>query len=57
MTNEQNDVISETDNLIIWRSKEDIGYLYHLELGTISLHLLPEEWEELVVLISQVNKN
>jgi hypothetical protein len=57
MTNEQNDVISETDNLIIWRSKEDIGYLYHLELGTISLHLLPEEWEEIVILISQVNKN
>ncbi len=57
MTNEQNDVVSETDNLIIWRSKEDIGYLYHLELGTISLHLLPEEWEELVVLISQANKS
>ena len=57
MTNEQNDVVSETDNLIIWRSKEDVGYLYHLELGTISLHLLPEEWEELVVLISQASKS
>ncbi len=57
MNDEQNDVISETDNLIIWRSKEDVGYLYHVELGTISLHLLPEEWEELVVLISQASKN
>jgi len=57
MTNEENDVISETDNLIIWRSQEEVGYLYHLELGTISLHLLPEEWEELVVLIAQATKN
>lgn len=47
----ENEILAETENLIIWRSKEDVGYVYHVELGSMSLHLLPDEWDELVVLI------
>ena len=35
----------------VWRSMEEDGYIYHLELGNLTIHLTPEEWEELVVVI------
>jgi hypothetical protein len=46
------DILSETENFAVWRSQEDDGYLYHLELGSITLHLAADEWEELTVLLS-----
>ena len=52
MENEDNNVLAETENLIVWRSEdEEVGYVYHVELGSISLHLMPEEWDELITLI------
>ena len=48
---EVSELLSETENLLIWRSKEDQGYLYHLELGHLSLHFMSEEWEEFLELI------
>ena len=48
---DQENVVAETENLIVWRSIDDEGYIYHLELGSFSLHLSSEEWEELVTLI------
>lgn len=51
--NEDDDILAETENLIVWRSREELGFLYHIELGSVSLHLFPEEWEEMVILISQ----
>jgi len=45
------DLIAETDNFAVWRSEEDEGYLYHIELGSITLHLAAEEWEEFIVLV------
>ena len=48
---EQANVMAETENLLVWRSMDDDGYIYHLELGSFSLHLSTEEWEELVILI------
>ncbi len=45
------DVISETEHFIVWRSEEQEGFLYHVELGGITLHISSEEWEELVLLI------
>jgi hypothetical protein len=45
------DVLSETENFVLWRSQEDDGFLYHVELGGISLHLSSEEWDELALLI------
>ena len=52
-SNEDDDILAETENLTIWRSQEDIGFLYHIELGSMSLHLFPDEWEEFVNLVSQ----
>lgn len=45
------DIVSETENFAVWRSQEDDGYLYHVELGSITLHLAADEWEELTVLL------
>jgi hypothetical protein len=47
----ESEILAETDNLIAWRSQDDSGYVYHLELGTLSLHLMPEEWDELIILL------
>lgn len=50
-SNSENEILAETENLLVWRSDEDeSGFVYHLELGGVSLHLLPDEWDELVVL-------
>ena len=48
---QESEILAETDNLIAWRSRDETGYVYHLELGTLSLHLMPEEWDELVLLV------
>ena len=48
------DIISETENFVVWRSNEAEGYIYHVELGGITMHLSPEEWEELVLLLKSV---
>ncbi|UCG24235.1 MAG: hypothetical protein JSW55_19295 [Chloroflexota bacterium] len=45
------EILAETENLIAWLSHEEAGRVYHLEFGTLSLHLMPEEWNELVILI------
>ncbi len=50
----EDDVISETDNFVIWRSQEEEDMGYHIELGGVSLHLTSEEWEELLVLFKSV---
>jgi len=46
------EVLAEGENFSIWRAEEPDGEVsYHLELGTATLHLFEEEWEELVALI------
>lgn len=47
-------ILSETENFAIWRSPDDDGYLYHLELGSITLHLAGDEFEELMVLLNGI---
>lgn len=48
--------LAETENLIVWRSSEESGFVYHVEIGpSFSLHLMPEEWEELVLLIKSAS--
>lgn len=47
-----NEIISETDSYVVWRTNDDIeGNYYHIALGGITLHLTSEEWNELVLLI------
>lgn len=50
------DVIAESENFAVWRSEEEEGYVYHVELGGITLHLSSEEWDEFVVLIKSATK-
>lgn len=50
-------ILSETENFAVWRSEDDGGNLYHVELGSITLHLAAEEWEELVVLIKGISNS
>ena len=61
MSNKENEpltmeILTETENFAVWRSQEDDGYLYHIELGSITLHLSAEEWDELVVLIGGMSE-
>jgi hypothetical protein len=49
------DMLAETETFAVWRNEEEDGYMYHLELGGITLHLTPEEWEELVILVRQAS--
>lgn len=48
------EVIAETENFAVWRSKDEAGFTYHLELGGITIHIQPEEWEEVVTLFKSV---
>jgi hypothetical protein len=51
---DSNETLAETENLIAWRSREENGYVYHIELGpSFSLHLMADEWEELVILLKE----
>jgi hypothetical protein len=46
------EVLAETDLFAVWRNLEDEDvYVYHVELGGVTMHLSPEEWEELVLLV------
>jgi hypothetical protein len=49
------DILAETENYFIWRSEGDDGsFVYHVELGGVSLHLLTEEWDELITLMKSL---
>jgi hypothetical protein len=45
------ELVSETEDFAVWRSEEEEGFIYHVELGGITLHLTSEEWDELVLLV------
>ena len=47
---------TEDSGFAAWRSMEEDGYVYHIELGGITLHLSSEEWEELVDLIRSASE-
>jgi hypothetical protein len=53
-SNQDGDIIAETESYFVWRSDEEGEYVYHLELGGVSLHMTSEEWEELVELMKGV---
>ena len=49
------DILAETENLSIWRMDDPDGETtYHLELGTVTVHLFREEWEEFLKLVGEV---
>ncbi|MBL8130601.1 MAG: hypothetical protein JNL42_01980 [Anaerolineae bacterium] len=47
------ETLAETENYAAWKSVEPDGELvYHVEIGSVTLHFFQEEWDELVVLIT-----
>ncbi len=52
------DTLAETEDYIAWVSEEPDGEsVYHLELGQVTLHFFEEEWQQLVKLIKDAEKN
>jgi hypothetical protein len=48
----QTDNLVMTENYEAWISHEPDGEtFYHLELGAVTIHLLQEEWDEVVELV------
>lgn len=44
--------LAESDSYAIWTTVEDNGEtIFHLELGSVTLHFFQEEWDELVGLL------
>ena len=44
--------LAETEDYIAWVSEEPDGEkVYHIELGSVTMHFFREEWEELLNLI------
>ncbi|HVU12981.1 MAG TPA: hypothetical protein VHD90_17000 [Phototrophicaceae bacterium] len=51
------ETLGETENYAAWVSTEDDGeVVYHLELGSVTLHFFKEEWDEVVALIDAASK-
>ncbi len=49
-------VLAETENYAILQGEDRDGeMIYNIELGTVTLHLFQEEWEEMVELIRQAS--
>lgn len=49
------DMVAETENFAVWRSPDEEGFIYHVELGSITLHLASDEWEEFLELMGDAN--
>jgi hypothetical protein len=47
--------LAETDNYVAWQVTEPDGETtVHLELGSVTYHFFPEEWEELLALFDDI---
>ncbi len=49
-------LLAETENYMVWTSEAEDELLYHLELGSATLHLLSDEWDELLTLIDMARE-
>ena len=46
------EIIAETQNYLVYTAEEPDGEMtYNIELGTITIHLFKEEWDEFLRLI------
>ncbi len=51
------DTLGETANYVAWVSEEPDGEsVWHLELGSVTLHFFREEWEELRRLVQLASR-
>jgi hypothetical protein len=47
--------LTETENLVIWQAEEPDGEItYYLQLNNVTVHFFQEEWDEFLVLISEL---
>ena len=51
------EILAETETFSVLRTEDEDGAVYHVELGGVSLHLDPDEWNELVILIKSAAQN
>ena len=42
MNNNDEDILAETDAYFVWHSEEEGEFVYHLELGGVTLHMTSE---------------
>ena len=55
MSEAKYEVLAETEMSEIFATQDEEGQvLYHLELGNVTIHLFPEDWEDLLDLMMQV---
>lgn len=53
----QIETLAETENYVAWVSHEPDGEdVYHVELGTVTLHFFKEEFDEVLQLIAGVDE-
>ena len=50
------ETLAETESFYVLRSQDENGAVYHVEMGGVSLHLAPDEWDELVILIKSADQ-
>jgi hypothetical protein len=51
------ETLAETENYVAWASDEPDGEtVFHVELGSLTLHFFQEEWEEFVRLVQSAAK-
>lgn len=54
---EQEYFLADTDNFMVWYTIEEGETIYHVELGSLTLHFTSEEWDEFVVLIKAADQS
>ncbi|MBK8135064.1 MAG: hypothetical protein IPK52_04365 [Chloroflexi bacterium] len=47
--------LAETENYVAWQGVEPDGEVtVHLEMGSVTFHFFPEEWEEFLSLVDEI---
>jgi hypothetical protein len=50
--------IAETENCVIWRADEPDGETtYNLQINNVTINFFKEEWDEFLVLVSELMKS
>lgn len=50
------ETMAETENYLVWKAEEADGETtFHVELGSVTLHLFKEEWDEFLELVRAID--
>lgn len=51
------ELLAETENYAVYRAADSEGEaVYHIDLGTVTLNLYAEEWNEFTTLVAEAAK-